>query len=118
MPTPTGAGDYGLQSHHQPVVRRRYGDGGRVVGAQRARRRRAARRRLDARPVRRRDRRRPALRPRRGGQQERLRDLHLRACARSSRWARRSHGGVELHFTYDEEFGGELGPGWLLERRA
>ncbi len=24
------------------------------------------------------------------------------------------HGGVELHFTYDEEFGGELGPGWLL----
>ena len=25
-------------------------------------------------------------------------------------------GGVELLFTYDEEFGGELGPGWLLER--
>jgi succinyl-diaminopimelate desuccinylase len=24
------------------------------------------------------------------------------------------HGGVELHFTYDEEFGGEVGPGWLL----
>ncbi len=24
------------------------------------------------------------------------------------------HGNVELHFTYDEEFGGELGPGWLL----
>lgn len=23
-------------------------------------------------------------------------------------------GSVELHFTYDEEFGGELGPGWLL----
>ena len=23
-------------------------------------------------------------------------------------------GGVELHFTYDEEFGGEMGPGWLL----
>jgi acetylornithine deacetylase/succinyl-diaminopimelate desuccinylase-like protein len=23
-------------------------------------------------------------------------------------------GGVELHFTYDEEYGGELGPGWLL----
>ena len=23
-------------------------------------------------------------------------------------------GGVELHFTYDEEFGGEKGPGWLL----
>ena len=25
-------------------------------------------------------------------------------------------GAVELYFTYDEEFGGELGPGWLLER--
>ena len=25
-------------------------------------------------------------------------------------------GAVELHFTYDEEFGGELGPGWLLEQ--
>ena len=24
------------------------------------------------------------------------------------------HGAVELYFTYDEEFGGELGPGWLL----
>ena len=23
-------------------------------------------------------------------------------------------GSVELHFTYDEEYGGELGPGWLL----
>jgi succinyl-diaminopimelate desuccinylase len=26
-------------------------------------------------------------------------------------------GGVELHFTYDEEFGGELGPGWLLNNK-
>lgn len=25
-------------------------------------------------------------------------------------------GQVELHFTYDEEFGGELGPGWLLDK--
>ncbi len=25
-----------------------------------------------------------------------------------------SQGSVELYFTYDEEFGGELGPGWLL----
>ena len=24
-------------------------------------------------------------------------------------------GSIELHFTYDEEFGGELGPGWLLK---
>jgi len=28
--------------------------------------------------------------------------------------ARPTRGTVELHFTYDEEFGGELGPGWLL----
>src|SRR5665647_2470493 len=27
------------------------------------------------------------------------------------------HGNVELHFTYDEEFGGELGPGWLLRNK-
>jgi acetylornithine deacetylase/succinyl-diaminopimelate desuccinylase family protein len=26
-------------------------------------------------------------------------------------------GGVELHFTYDEEFGGLLGPGYLLEQK-
>jgi acetylornithine deacetylase/succinyl-diaminopimelate desuccinylase-like protein len=26
-------------------------------------------------------------------------------------------GSVELHFTYDEEFGGELGPAWLLRRK-
>ena len=26
-------------------------------------------------------------------------------------------GAVELHFTYDEEFGGELGPGWLLQHK-
>ena len=26
-------------------------------------------------------------------------------------------GAVELHFTYDEEFGGELGPGWLLRNQ-
>jgi acetylornithine deacetylase/succinyl-diaminopimelate desuccinylase-like protein len=28
--------------------------------------------------------------------------------------ARPKRGCIELHFTYDEEFGGELGPGWLL----
>jgi len=28
--------------------------------------------------------------------------------------ARPVKGAIELHFTYDEEFGGELGPGWLL----
>ena len=26
-------------------------------------------------------------------------------------------GSAELYFTYDEEFGGELGPGWLLEHK-
>jgi acetylornithine deacetylase/succinyl-diaminopimelate desuccinylase-like protein len=26
------------------------------------------------------------------------------------------NGAVELHFTYDEEFGGECGPGWLLKQ--
>lgn len=26
-------------------------------------------------------------------------------------------GAVELHFTYDEEFGGEMGPGWLLRKK-
>ncbi|GAB2823715.1 M20 family metallopeptidase [Comamonas piscis] len=30
--------------------------------------------------------------------------------------AKPSKGAVELHFTYDEEFGGLLGPGWLLEK--
>ena len=27
------------------------------------------------------------------------------------------NGAVELHFTYDEEFGGDLGPGWLLKNK-
>ena len=30
--------------------------------------------------------------------------------------AQPTKGAVELHFTYDEEFGGELGPGWLLQK--
>ena len=30
--------------------------------------------------------------------------------------ARPTKGSVELHFTYDEEFGGLLGPGWLLKK--
>jgi len=28
----------------------------------------------------------------------------------------RLRGGVELHVTYDEEYGGEVGPGWLLDK--
>jgi len=31
--------------------------------------------------------------------------------------AKPSQGSVELHFTYDEEFGGILGPGWLLKNK-
>ena len=31
--------------------------------------------------------------------------------------ARPQQGQIELHFTYDEEFGGLLGPGWLLEKK-
>jgi succinyl-diaminopimelate desuccinylase len=31
--------------------------------------------------------------------------------------AKPAKGGVELHFTYDEEFGGILGPGWLLKNK-
>lgn len=27
------------------------------------------------------------------------------------------NGTVELHFTYDEEFGGEMGPGWLIRQK-
>jgi len=30
--------------------------------------------------------------------------------------AKPTQGSVELHFTYDEEFGGLLGPGWLLRK--
>jgi succinyl-diaminopimelate desuccinylase len=30
--------------------------------------------------------------------------------------AKPSKGNIELHFTYDEEFGGELGPEWLLKQ--
>jgi succinyl-diaminopimelate desuccinylase len=31
--------------------------------------------------------------------------------------AKPKHGGIELVFTYDEEFGGEVGPGWLLQNQ-
>ena len=31
--------------------------------------------------------------------------------------AKPTHGSVELLFTYDEEFGGEVGPAWLLKHR-
>ena len=59
---------------------------------------------------------RPALRPCLGGEQERFRQLHLCAARAGSRWPGRHTARWELHFTYDEEFGGELGPGWLLSQ--
>ncbi len=31
--------------------------------------------------------------------------------------AKPTHGGIELIFTYDEEFGGEVGPAWLLHHK-
>ena len=106
----------GLPVDHQPdrapPLRRRPDD-----RAERARRRRAAGRRLEARPLRRRGRGRQALRPRRRGEQVRLRHLHVRPARARLAGAARRAGAVELHFTYDEEFGGELGPGWLLASR-
>jgi acetylornithine deacetylase/succinyl-diaminopimelate desuccinylase-like protein len=41
----------------------------------------------------------------------------LRACAESNPRTPRPRGAVELHFTYDEEFGGLAGPGFLLDNK-
>ncbi|MFY8086080.1 MAG: M20/M25/M40 family metallo-hydrolase, partial [Rubrivivax sp.] len=43
-----------------------------------------------------------------------LRAVEAVAAAAVASGQRTPQGSVELHFTYDEEFGGELGPGWLL----
>ncbi len=40
----------------------------------------------------------------------------MRALESCERRRRALKGGVDLLFTYDEEFGGELGPGWLLAK--
>ena len=40
----------------------------------------------------------------------------LEALKAAERAGARLRGTVELHFTYDEELGGLVGPGWLLER--
>jgi succinyl-diaminopimelate desuccinylase len=46
-----------------------------------------------------------------------VRLLHLAFAVRALEpWPSHSRGSVELHFTYDEEFGGEVGPEWLLEQ--
>jgi succinyl-diaminopimelate desuccinylase len=46
----------------------------------------------------------------------RLRHLHLRGARARIAGAAAEGRRRELHFTYDEEFGGELGPGWLLKQ--
>jgi succinyl-diaminopimelate desuccinylase len=45
-----------------------------------------------------------------------LRAVEAVAAAAARRGDAAPKGRVELHFTYDEEFGGELGPGWLLRQ--
>ena len=116
---PSGAGRAGARARHgqrdqprgPPPLRRRPGD-----RAQRPWRRRAAGRGLDPRPVWRRGRRRLDVRPRRRGLEVGLRDLRLRAAGARGERGRGSRGTVELHLTYDEETGGEIGPKWLLEQ--
>jgi acetylornithine deacetylase/succinyl-diaminopimelate desuccinylase-like protein len=41
----------------------------------------------------------------------------LEALRHAASQGARFNGTVELHFTYDEEFGGLAGPGWLLEKK-
>ncbi len=107
--------DYGLQSITNLIVRRRYGDGGPVIA-------------LNAHG--------DVVPPGEGwshdpyGGEVADGKLYGRASAVSKSdfatytFALRAiealgiplKGGLELHFTYDEEFGGELGPGWLLKQ--
>lgn len=106
--------DYGLESITNLIVRRRYGDGGRTVA-------------LNAHG--------DVVPPGEGWTHDpyggEIVDgkLYARAAAVSKSdfasftfavraleaVAKPAKGGVELHFTYDEEFGGILGPGWLLK---
>ena len=107
--------DYGLESLTNLIVRRRYGDGGRTV---------ALNEHGDVVP------------PGEGWTHDpyggEIEDgaLYGRATAVSKSdfasftfalraleaVAKPRQGSVELHFTYDEEFGGLLGPGWLLSQ--
>ncbi|SIQ89609.1 M20/M25/M40 family metallo-hydrolase [Pseudacidovorax sp. RU35E] len=107
--------DYGLESITNLIVRRRYGDGGRTVA-------------LNAHG--------DVVPPGEGWTHDpyggEIVDgkLYARAAAVSKSdfasftfavraleaVAKPAKGGVELHFTYDEEFGGILGPGWLLKK--
>ena len=108
--------DYGLESITNLIVRRKYGDGGRTVA-------------LNAHG--------DVVPPGEGwthdpyGGEIQDGSLFGRAAAVSKSdfatftfalraleaVARPSKGGIELHFTYDEEFGGILGPGWLLKNK-
>jgi acetylornithine deacetylase/succinyl-diaminopimelate desuccinylase-like protein len=83
---------------------------------QRARRCRSARRRLSNRPMKE-DRERPHVRPRRCRIEVRYRHVHdaLAALRAQAAELARLNVTVELHFTYDEEFGGLAGPGFLLD---
>ena len=99
------------QPRRAPPLRRRAGD-----RAERPWRRGAAGRGLDASALRaRRSSDGVDVRPRRRRLEVRLRHLRLRAAgaAKASRTA--SSGTVELHFTFDEEIGGLIGPKWLLD---
>jgi len=108
--------DYGLESITNLIVRRQYGDGGRTVA-------------LNAHG--------DVVPPGEGWEHDpygaQIEDGQLfgRAAAVSKSdfatftfalraleaVARPAKGGIELHFTYDEEFGGILGPGWLLKNK-
>lgn len=107
--------DYGMQSITNLIVRRPYGDGGRTVA-------------LNAHG--------DVVPPGEGWSRDpygaEIEDgkLYGRAAAVSKSdfatfsfavraleaVAKPNQGTVELHYTYDEEFGGLLGPGWLLEQ--
>ena len=107
--------DYGMQSITNLIVRRPYGDGGRTIA-------------LNAHG--------DVVPPGEGWTEEpyaaTIKDgkMYGRATAVSKSdfstftfavraleaVAKPTKGNVELHFTYDEEFGGLLGPGWLLEK--
>ncbi|MDN6886275.1 ArgE/DapE family deacylase [Variovorax sp. CAN2819] len=107
--------DYGLESITNLIVRRKYGDGGRTVA-------------LNAHG--------DVVPPGEGwthdpyGGEISGGSLYGRAAAVSKSdfasftfalraleaVAKPAKGCIELHFTYDEEFGGILGPGWLLEK--
>ena len=83
---------------------------------QRPWRRRAAGRGLDARPVRRRDRRRLDVSGAASPCRSRTSPPTLSRCLALEKAGAQLNGTVELHVTYDEEAGGEIGPRYILEQ--